>query len=135
MTSRGNQHCANCIGTLSFPVLKPRSVIRLQFDKRFRAKVSIRNTSFQRGMSDQNVHGPVQYAADDAHRPPLHGFAAAARAALSQAGGRMYGRTDGHGTVLKRLPHTCLHNRLTLSAVMPPAYMSVVCLCICPLAV
>ena len=53
MASRGNQHCANCIGTLSFPVLKPRSVIRLQFDKRFRAKVSIRNTSFQPGMSDR----------------------------------------------------------------------------------
>ena len=23
MTSTGNQHCANCIGTLSFPVLQP----------------------------------------------------------------------------------------------------------------
>ena len=23
MTSTGNQHCANCIGTLSFPILQP----------------------------------------------------------------------------------------------------------------
>jgi len=41
----------------------------------------------------------VSYAADDAHRPPLHGFAAAMRAAL----GTDIRRTR---TVLIHLPHT-----------------------------
>jgi len=42
----------------------------------------------------------VSYADDDAHRPPQHDFAAAARAALGTDG-----RTDGHSNVLKRLKH------------------------------
>jgi len=36
------------------------------------------------------LRGPrVSYAADDAHRPPLHGFPAAARAPLGQTDGQM----------------------------------------------
>jgi len=52
----------------------------------------------------------VSYAADHAHRPPLHGFTAAARSAHG-TDRQTDGRTDGHRTVLIRLPHTRSHNK------------------------
>jgi len=57
-----------------------------------RSLTTDRWTSLQ---SDQNYAARVSHAADDAHRPPLHGFAAAARAAPGTDR-----QTDGHGTVL-----------------------------------
>ena len=37
MTSRGNQHCSNCIGTLSFPIITPygstyKSSLQINYD-------------------------------------------------------------------------------------------------------
>ena len=43
----------------------------------------------------------VSRAADDTHRPQLHGF----------AGPGTDGRTDGYGTVLIRFPHTRSANK------------------------
>jgi len=47
----------------------------------------------------------LSYAADDAHRPQLRGFSAAAHIAADAfaARGQTGGRTDGLGTVLVRL--------------------------------
>jgi len=47
----------------------------------------------------------MSYAADDAHRSPLHGFAVAAGAAAG-TDRQTDRRADGHGVVLIRLPHT-----------------------------
>ena len=60
-------------------------------------------TSLQVTVGPRGRH--LSYAADDAHRPQLCGFSAAAHiaAAAFAARGQTGGRTDGHGTVLVRL--------------------------------